>query len=108
MKSFSGFDYNEDLTDKAKLISYKLGLKNKIEFEFKNANEKILESKPYLLFMFNPFGINTIQCFIDNNIEVLKSKKSIIIYANDLHVNEIKGYKKINRNDYFNLSVLIF
>ena len=108
MKSYSGFDYNEDLIDKAKLMSNDLALERQIEFEFKNAKEKILESKPYLLFMFNPFGINTIQCFIDNNIEVLKSKKSIIIYANDLHVNEIKGYEKINRDNYFNLSALIF
>ena len=95
MKSFQGFDYYEDLISQAKLMLKDLGLEIQIEFEIKNAKEKILESKPYLLFMFNPFGINTIQCFIDNNIEVLKSNKSIIIYANDLHVNEIKGYKKI-------------
>jgi hypothetical protein len=96
------------LIDKAKLISKDLELENAIEFEFKNAKEKILESKPHLLFMFNPFGINTIQRFIDNNIEVLKAKKVIVLYANDLHVNEIKGYKKINRDAYFNLSALIF
>lgn len=108
MKSYSGFDYNEDLIDKAKLMSNDLALERQIEFEFKNAKEKILESKPYLLFMFNPFGINTIQFFIDNNIEVLKAKKVIVLYANDLHVNEIKGYKKINRDAYFNLSALIF
>ena len=108
MKSFQGFDYYEDLISQAKLMLKDLGLEIQIEFEIKNAKEKILESKPYLLFMFNPFGINTIQCFIDNNIEVLKSNKSIIIYANDLHVNEIKGYKKINRDNYFNLSAIIF
>ena len=108
MKSFSGFDYNEDLISKAKLMLNDLGLERQIEFEIKNAKKKTLESKPYLLFMFNPFGINTIQYFIDNNIEVLKTNKSIIIYANDLHVNEIKGYKKINRDNYFNLSTIIF
>ena len=107
-KSFAGFDFNRVLIDKAKLISKDLELENAIEFEFKNAKEKILESKPHLLFMFNPFGINTIQRFIDNNIEVLKAKKVIVLYANDLHVNEIKGYKKINRDAYFNLSALIF
>jgi len=108
MKSFSGFDFNQDLIDKAKLILKDLELDENIEFEFKNANEKLLESKPYILFMFNPFGITTMQNFINNNLDVFKENKSIILYANDLHINEIKGYEKINRDDYFNLSALIF
>ena len=108
MKSFSGFDFNMNLIDKAKKISKDLKLENNIEFEFKNANSKTLESEPYLLFMFNPFGINTIQRFIDNNAKVLKAKKSIVLYANDLYINEIKGYEEINRDTYFNLSALFF
>ena len=67
-----------------------------------------MESKSYLLFMFNPFGIDTMQNFINNNLDVFKENKSIILYANDLHINEIKGYEKINRDDDFNLSALIF
>ena len=108
MKSYSGFDFNQDLIDAAKLISKDLELDENVEFEFKNANEKIMESKSYLLFMFNPFGIDTMQNFINNNLDVFKENKSIILYANDLHINEIKGYEKINRDDYFNLSALIF
>ena len=108
MKSYYGFDFNQDLIDAAKLISKDLELDENVEFEFKNANEKIMESKSYLLFMFNPFGIDTMQNFINNNLDVFKENKSIILYANDLHINEIKGYEKINRDDYFNLSALIF
>ncbi|MDB2329279.1 class I SAM-dependent methyltransferase [Candidatus Arcticimaribacter forsetii] len=108
MKSFSGFDFNQDLIDKAKLILKDLELDENIEFEFKNANEKLLESKPYILFMFNPFGITTMQSFINNNIVTLKTNKSIILYANDLHINEIKNCDEIYRDDYFNLSVIVF
>ena len=70
--------------------------------------QKKYNMKSYLLFMFNPFGIDTMQNFINNNLDVFKENKSIILYANDLHINEIKGYEKINRDDYFNLSALIF
>ena len=99
MKSYSGFDFNQDLIDVAKLISKDLELMKNIEFEFKNANEKILESKLYLLFMFNPFGIKTIQCFIDNNIEVLKSKKSIIIW-HAIEYFKLNGYDNIYLGEY--------
>jgi len=58
--------------------------------------------------MFNPFGIKTLQKFINNNLNTLKKHNSVILYANDLWINDLKGYEIIDRNDNFNLSVIYF
>lgn len=50
--------------------------------------------------MFNPFGVKTLKNFIDNNEQNLKNNKSIILYANDLWINEIKKSNLINRNHF--------
>ncbi len=67
-----------------------------------------LKSKPYILFLFNPFGSQTLNLFLNNNLENLKSNKSIILYANDLWKDSINGFKKVYRDDFYNLSAILF
>jgi hypothetical protein len=47
---------------------------------------------------------------LDLNIENLKNNKSLILYANDILINEIEiNYNvQILRNNYYNLSVIKF
>lgn len=60
--------------------------------------------------MFNPFGFKTLKSFLDNNIQNLKINKSIILYANDLYINEINQIYDVEiiRNHFYNLSVIKF
>ena len=60
--------------------------------------------------MFNPFGFKTLKTFLDLNIENFKTNKSLILYANDLLINEIDlNYNvQISRNNFYNLSVIKF
>ena len=107
-KSYEGFDYNTQLINKANRIVSLLDLKNKLIFEKADANVKQLEEKPYVLFMFNPFGTKTLQNFIQNNLMTLKRNQMVILYANDLWINDFKDYKTIHRDDYYNLSAIFF
>lgn len=106
LKSYNGFDFSKKLIKEANQIKTKVNID--VNFEVANANEKILDEKSYLLFMFNPFGTRTLNKFIANNEHNLKKNKSIILYANDLWINEIKINERISRNHYFNLSVVEF
>tara|TARA_B100000767_G_scaffold275531_1_gene313052 strand:- start:18489 stop:19106 length:618 start_codon:yes stop_codon:yes gene_type:complete len=106
LKSYCGFDFNKKLIREANYIKNNIG--KKINFEVANANEKRLEEKPQLLFMFNPFGVKTLNNFINNNEQNLRNNKSIILYANDLWINEIEKSTLINRNHFFNLSSIEF
>ncbi len=107
-KSFSGFDYNQELIFTSKKIINELDLNNKISVEIDNALNIKLKSKPYILFLFNPFGSQTLNLFLNNNLENLKSNKSIILYANDLWKDSINGFKKVYRDDFYNLSTILF
>ncbi len=108
LKSYSGFDFNKKLINEANRIKNNIDMEEKINFEVADANEKILDKKPQLLFMFNPFGVKTLKNFIDNNEQNLKNNKSFILYANDLWINEIKKSNLINRNHFYNLSSIEF
>ena len=107
-KSYSGFDISEELIEASKKILKQLNLESEINVNVDNALYKKLDSKPYVLFLFNPFGKKTLKKFINNNIENLKKNKSIILYANDLLINSIKYHKDLYRDDYFNLSCILF
>lgn len=108
LKSFGGFDYNGELIHQANQIKNQLCLDVKLSFETANAKEKKIEEKPHILFMFNPFGKKTLKQFIENNKENLIKTRSIILYANDLWINEIEEGTVVNRDHFFNLSCLEF
>ena len=74
-----------------------------------NTKEIKIQDKRYAVFMFNPFGWETMSEFVSNNIEVLRKNKSVILYANDICVNNLLEFGRIvKRDDIFNLSVIAF
>lgn len=116
-EKISGFDFIEDyikIAEKNFLIysSQKISHVNKnINFFKSNANNILLERKPYFLFLFNPFGVKTFLKFIKNNLETLNDFNSIIAISNDIWIEEFVGYglhKDIVRNPKFNLSLIFF
>ena len=59
--------------------------------------------------MFNPFGSNTIEKFILNNLKFMKDSKSLILYANDIYVDCLLNHGKlIERDQKYNLSYIQF
>ena len=60
-KSYSGFDISEELIEASKKILKQLNLESEINLNVDNAIYKKLDSKPYVLFLFNPFGKKNIR-----------------------------------------------
>ena len=105
-KSYSGFDISEELIEASKILK-QLNLESEINLNVDNAIYKKLDSK--LMFYFYLIHlVKTLEKFINNNIKNLKKNKSIILYANDLLIKSIKYYKDLYRDDYFNLSCILF
>lgn len=108
LKYVCGFDFSFNLIRIAKLNKEKIE-RNDLEFFVSNAKETHLSYGKTILFLFNPFGIDTLRGFIDLNIDMLRHNNSFMLYANDIFVNEMENRATIvARDDFFNLSVLSF
>jgi SAM-dependent methyltransferase len=108
-----GFDFSSSLIGLAsknkKIISNNGVDTSSISFEIGDAKQIKIQDKRYAVFMFNPFGWETMSEFVSNNIEVLRKNKSVILYANDICVNNLLEFGRIvKRDDIFNLSVIAF
>jgi len=110
---YGGFDFSSSLiglANKNKKIIGKNGTDpSDILFEVGDAKKIKIPSKRYAIFMFNPFGWKTMNGFISNNIEALRKNKSVILYANDICIDNLLEFGSIvKRDDLFNLSVIAF
>tara|TARA_B100000963_G_C22578331_1_gene649596 strand:- start:716 stop:1342 length:627 start_codon:yes stop_codon:yes gene_type:complete len=111
-KSYFGFDKSKYLicnAEKNKEIFFiDKDLSSKIEFEVCDAtNFKIKEKS--IVFMFNPFGLKTMEKFFLNNLNFLKKSSSYFLYANDLCISSIGHYGSIlARDNIYNLSCIKF
>jgi len=107
-KSYSGFDISKTLILLGKSIVNSNN--SSVDLKVGNAESFKLSEKPLICFAFNPFGCNTFNKFLNNNIKKIKENNSILLYANDLHINELnKNFKlKVVRNNYYNLSAILF
>ena len=108
-----GFDFSANLIELAnmnkKIINRNGVDTSSISFEIANAKQIKLQDKRYALFMFNPFGWETMSEFVSNNIEVLQKNNSVILYANDICVGNLLEFgRMLKRDDFFNLSVIAF
>ncbi len=110
---YDGFDFSSSLiglANKNKNIINGGGADTKsISFKMADARKIKLQDKRYALFMFNPFGWETMNQFISKNIEVLQKNDSVILYANDVCVGNLLEYgRMVMRDDFYNLSVIAF
>ena len=111
-KSYFGFDKSKYLICKAeknKEIFFKdKDLSSKIEFEVCDATNFAIKEKSNF-FMFNPFGLKTMEKFFFNNLNFLKKSSSYFLYANDLCISSISHYGTIlARDNIYNLSCIKF
>jgi len=80
-----------------------------IDFLCQDIQEYILKQGKYIFFAFNPFEWQVFERFIMNNLRVLKSSESILLYANDRCINQLLNFSTLlSRDDYYNLSVIRF
>tara|TARA_Y100001935_G_scaffold188461_1_gene156817 strand:+ start:2556 stop:3221 length:666 start_codon:yes stop_codon:yes gene_type:complete len=110
---YDGFDFSSSLiglANKNKNIINRNGADtSSISFKIADARSIKLQDKRYALFMFNPFGWQTMYELVSKNIEVLKKNNSVILYANDVCVGKLSKYGRIvMRDDFYNLSVVAF
>ena len=90
-------------------LNLSLTTKDDINFFVDDIVNFHVQDKPSFLYLFNPFNLNLIKIFIENNLEKLKKHHSIIGYVNDIHVDYFESLDvKIIRNDYFNISMIFF
>ena len=108
-----GFDFSSSLiglANKNKNIINGDGVDTtSISFKMADARKIKLQDKRYAVFMFNPFGWETMNQFVSKNIEVLQRNNSVILYANDVCVGNLLEYgRMVMRDDFYNLSVIAF
>jgi SAM-dependent methyltransferase len=113
LKKVIGFDFSSNLIDQGFLnkdILYGQGQTgNSLDFQVANATTFYIPEGKVILFLFNPFGWKTMKLFIENNLVALRRTGSLMLYANDLFINEVADYAKlISRDRSFNLSVVQF
>ena len=112
-KSVTSVDIHPQLLEDGKrnLNAYNMlgGSNLNIDFICKDIQEYRLEEGKYIFFAFNPFEWSIFEKFTRNNLEVLKSGESILLYANDRCINQLLEFSTlIARDEYYNLSVLKF
>lgn len=110
---FLGFDFSPKLiylANQNKIIASKNGFNvSSTSFNLADAKYIKLPNQKIALFMFNPFGWETMEMFITNNYDQLCQTKSILLYANDIYIDELLKYGTILiRDSFFNLSVISF
>lgn len=113
LKNVIGFDFSPKLVNNAlnnKKILYGNGDDgNSLNFECADASTYLIPNEKIILFLFNPFGWKTMKSFIENNTAALSKNDSLMLYANDVYINEISDYAKvIARDEFFNLSIVAF
>lgn len=113
LKKVIGFDFSSNLIEQGflnKNILYgQCADGNSLHFQVADATTFHVPEEKVILFLFNPFGWKTMKIFIENNIVALRRTESLMLYANDLHINEVTGYATlIARDQCFNLSVVKF
>ena len=54
-----------------------------IKFEVRDAKKIHLPNERLAVFLFNPFGLDTMRIFLSNNIKLMRQNKSVMMYAND-------------------------
>lgn len=110
-KNFSGFDFDPTLVKMAKL-NREIAIVEKlprIDFFVQDSREIVLIKQPTFIYMFNPFGKETMNEFLQNNLDTISETKSIICYINDIHIEIFDQLDcTIVRDDYFNLSLIYF
>ena len=108
-----GFDFSSSLIGLANknknIINGDGADTTSISFKMADARKIKLQDKRYAVFMFNPFGWETMNQFVSKNIEVLQRNNSVILYANDVCVGNLLEYgRMVMRDDFYNLSVIAF
>jgi predicted RNA methylase len=109
-KKYIGFDFDVELIKKAELNRKLISLKNKrLEFIQKDARNYTIPNEKCILFMFNPFGLETMKIFIEKNLDLITKSHSIIAYANDVCIDYLDSLNtNIKRIKKFNLSLVTF
>jgi SAM-dependent methyltransferase len=113
LKKVIGFDFSSNLIKQSflnKNILYGQGQDgNSLDFQVADATTFYIPKGKVILFLFNPFGWKTMKRFIENNLVALRRTGALMLYANDLCINEVTDYAKlISRDQFFNLSVVQF
>lgn len=88
-QSYQGIEFEKNFFEigKKNLINY--GHKN-LSLLYKDARNFFLEDKKYLIYLYNPFKFDILKIFLQNNYQNINNNKSIIIYHNDIYLEEIK------------------
>mgnify|MGYP006283561667 CR=1 FL=1 len=112
--SATSLDIHQHLLDlgKKNLASFNAleGANLDINFLCKCASKLRLPIKgKYLFFAFNPFGWDIFHEFLALNADLLFGSGSLLLYANDLFINELLTCSAlVERDGYYNLSVVKF
>ena len=91
-----GLEFEKNFVNEARenLKKYK----NKFELIYSDAKTYIVPDKPFIVYLYNPFKEVILNEFINNNIKNFIQNKSVLIYHNDIHSENLRkrDIKKYN------------
>lgn len=111
-KSYKGIDLF-----KKSIIRSKINIKNSncnnITIIQEDASKYLLDDKKYFIFMFNPFAGEIMNKFLTNNIDIIRKNNSVIVYVNQISLNEVKmiskfSFKKLIENKFLGISLFFY
>jgi SAM-dependent methyltransferase len=83
-----------------------------IETINKDIRNVTFESNNYVFYLFNPFTYEILREFINNNIDIFLKSESLILYINDVYINELlndfSNSVLCMRDKYYNISIIRF
>ena len=88
----------------------RLGQPNEPQLDQGDGREHKLAKGEYTIFMFNPFGPETLRGFLSNNSEILSESSSRLLIANDKYLlpRSQENARILERDEKFHLSMLGF
>jgi SAM-dependent methyltransferase len=69
-------------------------LKKKFDIFHADACNFVIKDLKYIIYLYNPFNETILKKFLDNNLNLLKKNKCIIMYQNNFYTEDLKKLSK--------------
>ena len=90
--SISGFDFVPEFIDIAGMNHRQSTITGPIDFFIGDAAEWRLDDKRWFVFLYNPFGKEILDRFLQNNYRMLNKHQSVIAYGNCIELDTVLAY----------------
>ena len=103
-----GIEYNRKLAERSQVNLKKFIDKGICTIHCDDATKFRIPDGDSIVFLFNPFGRNSIESFFRRNRDYFSSNRCYVVYINDLYVHEIpNNFLVLFQNSLLKFSILV-